>query len=93
MTPEGILVKQLNTYCKKEGYLYLNIQSCNLNGFPDSIVFTGKGNTVYFELKREVGGRVSPIQSYRIEQLKVAGYSVHVVTTLDQIKEILDEQR
>ncbi len=87
---ESTLVKKLHKLCAKNNLLYLNIKDKNLNGFPDSLVVDRDGKHIWFELKREDGlGSVSPIQVYRHAEMKGFKMEIHVVDSIDQIKEIL----
>ncbi len=59
------------------------------NGYPD-ISFIRDGKLYLFEVKAP-GGRLKPSQKLRHESLKKQGFTVHVVTSLEQVKEIIDE--
>lgn len=58
-------------------------------GTPD-IVGCYRGRTFLIEAKVE-GGKVSKIQDYRLKQWKSAGAVVAVVTTLDEVKQLVKE--
>ena len=91
MPLESALVTKLHKHCAKNNLLYLNIKDKNLNGFPDSLVVDRNGIHTWFELKRECGsGRVSDIQRYRIAEMQGYKMKVHVVSSIDEIKEILN---
>ena len=61
-------------------------------GFPD-IFHLEKGKLFLFEMKRSKNHKASPIQKYVHNKLRKAGAVVHVIWSLDQIKEILKVER
>lgn len=55
------------------------------NGVPDRIVFAPGGHVVFVETKREKGGVISPLQTYRASQLKALGQHVYFIHTKEQV--------
>ena len=89
LTPEGTVVKSIRTYLRKKNYLTINIISASPNGIPDMLVISDQGAHVYLEIKREIGGRVSPVQRLMHKKLRRHNCEVYVVETLAEVKEIL----
>lgn len=58
-----------------------------LAGWPDIEVLTGK-RTLFFEVKCE-GGKLSPTQARIHSQIRDLGYSVAVVRSVDDVREVL----
>lgn len=54
-------------------------------GDPDQLVLAGEGLAVFFELKRPVGGKLSPAQVIRHEELRALGYRVLVCETTERV--------
>jgi Holliday junction resolvase-like predicted endonuclease len=66
------VIKQLEA----QGYYVLKLLKTNKNGIMDLIAI--KPNEVYFvEVKRK-GGKLSPLQEYRIKELRDLGFKVDV---------------
>ena len=88
---ESSLVSKVNKFAVKNNMIYLNIKDKNLNGWPDSLLINREGVHYWFELKREdKQGRLSPIQEYRIQEMKGYKIKVYVVNDIKQIKEIIN---
>lgn len=65
--------------------------TCNINGVPDILVCY-RGRFVAFEVKRESGGVVAPLQKVQIQRINDAGGVAHVVRSVDEVKKILEEE-
>ena len=67
-----ILEKEIQTKIKKRleksGWMVIKLIQTSLNGIPDLLCIR-EGEAVFIEVKRP-GGKVSPLQTYRIGQLK-----------------------
>ena len=63
---------------EKSGWLVVKIIQSTKNGWPD-LQAIKDGQTVYIEVKRE-GCEPSPLQIYRITQLRHAGATVYVTS-------------
>lgn len=59
-------------------------------GVPDRIVVTPKGQTIYIELKTEVG-RLQRIQQWQIGELRARGADVRVLHGWEQVRAFVDE--
>ncbi len=71
-------------WCQEMGLLCLKMEVPQQKGFPDRMVLDQYGNTTFIELKRSVGGRVSPHQAYWFEKLSGMGFVVGSACNLDE---------
>jgi len=85
---ESKVVQSIRKYLKSKKYITINFQVVTPSGCPDLVAIDTNGNHIYFEIK-DKGGRVSPIQKYRIEQLRKQQCEVYVVYSLTELKEII----
>lgn len=82
---ERYLVKE----CEKRGWLCWKFVSPGRRGVPDRIVIR-PGSVAFVEVKRK-GGRVSPLQIRRIEELIRRLIPARVVETKGEIDEMIKE--
>ena len=82
---ERYLVKE----CEKRGWLCWKFVSPGRRGVPDRVVIRS-GGVAFVEVKRK-GGRVSPLQIRRIEELTRRGVAARVVKTKGEIDEMIKE--
>lgn len=82
---ERYLVKE----CEKRGWLCWKFVSPGRRGVPDRVVIR-HGGVAFVEVKRK-GGRVSPLQIRRIEELTRRGVAARVVETKGEIDEMIRE--
>ena len=82
---ERYLVKE----CEKRGWLCWKFVSPGRRGVPDRIVIR-HGGVAFVEVKRK-GGRVSPLQIRRIEELIRLLIPARVVETKGEIDEMIRE--
>ncbi|MDU5530339.1 VRR-NUC domain-containing protein [Negativicoccus succinicivorans] len=82
---ERYLIKE----CEKRGWLCWKFVSPGRRGVPDRIVIR-PGSVAFVEVKRK-GGRVSPLQIRRIEELTRRGVAARVVETKGEIDEMIRE--
>ena len=61
---------------KSKGWFVMNLIKTNKNGIPDYVMLKG-GKAVFVESK-EKWDKLSPIQRYRIKELKELGFKVYV---------------
>ena len=74
-------------YAKSKGWYVLKIIKCNVNGFPDSVLFKD-GKTIFVEFKSEIG-KQSELQKYQQKQLESQGFKYYLVNNLNYFKEIV----
>ena len=82
---ERYLIKE----CERRGWLCWKFVSPGRRGVPDRIVIR-PGAVAFVEVKRE-GGRVSPLQVRRIEELIRLVIPARVVETKGEIDEMIRE--
>lgn len=82
---ERYLIKE----CEKRGWLCWKFVSPGRRGVPDRIVIR-PGSVAFVEVKRK-GGRVSPLQIRRIEELIRLLIPARVVKTKGEIDEMIRE--
>lgn len=82
---ERYLIKE----CEKRGWLCWKFVSPGRRGVPDRIVIR-PGSVAFVEVKRK-GGRVSPLQIRRIEELIRLLIPARVVETKEDIDEMIRE--
>lgn len=82
---ERYLIKE----CKKRGWLCWKFVSPGRRGVPDRIVIR-PGSAAFVEVKRK-GGRISPLQIRRIEELIRLLIPARVVETKGEIDEMIRE--
>ncbi len=62
-------------------------------GWPDRIVLLPRGHTIWVELKRPVGGRLSDAQRVAHEDLRRLGQIVVVLKSRDDVDDFLKGQQ
>ena len=67
------LIKML----EKQGWYVLKLIKTNKNGIPDLLALK-RGNTPWFIEVKAIKGRLSKLQTYRIEELKKEGFKAEV---------------
>lgn len=82
---ERYLIKE----CEKRGWLCWKFVSPGRRGVPDRVVIR-PGAVAFVEVKRK-GGRVSPLQIRRIEELTRLVIPARVVETKGEIDEMIRE--
>ena len=86
-----MLEKHLERWCreevKKAGGLFYKWTSPGQSGVPDRILIL-RGTVVFVELKR-VGGRLTEHQAFVIGKLRAHGARVEVVSSKDDLRDLL----
>jgi hypothetical protein len=65
--------RKLKNKAESLGWLVIKIVRATVNGYPDLILLHPERPTVFIEVK-DTGGKVSPVQEYRIKELKERGF-------------------
>ena len=60
---------------ESQGYYVIKLIKTNKNGIPDIIALHPEKGVLFSEVKR-ADGKLSPLQKYRIEELKQKGFNV-----------------
>jgi|TARA_R100000482_G_C5092247_1_gene131428 biotin operon repressor len=76
MTEQQIQSKRIEEL-QAEGYYVIKLIKTNKNGIPDLIAIPPGADVLFSEIKKE-GGKVSPLQQYRIEELENHGIKVEI---------------
>ena len=87
---ESQLEKRLRVKVEKLGGLCFKWVSPGKRGVPDRICILPKGRTVYVEMKAP-GGKLSPLQHKRIQELEKRGHEVYVLASKQQVDEFISE--
>jgi len=86
---EKTIEKKLTLAAKNMGGIALKFMSPGLDGMPDRIVLLPGGRMGFIEVKAP--GKVPrPLQEARHRMLRILGFRVYVLDTVDQIGGILD---
>ena len=62
---------------EEQGYYVIKLMKTNKNGIPDLIALKENETPYFIEVKTKKG-KVSPLQAYRIEELKKLGFKVDI---------------
>ena len=62
---------------EEEGYYVIKLMKTNKNGIPDLLAIHPEKGILFSEVKRK-NGVLSPVQEYRIKELKEKGFKVEV---------------
>ena len=85
-----ILEKDIQSAIKKRlekfGWLVIKLIQTTLNGIPDLLALRD-GEAVFIEVKRP-GGKVSPLQTYRIKQIKDKQFQVIIAYSTTDIRHL-----
>lgn len=76
---------KIKKYLEKDGWIVVKTIQLSESGYPDLFAFR-QGVTLFVEVKREKGGRLSEIQKYRIEMLIQQKFVVLVSHGFNQFK-------
>jgi hypothetical protein len=75
---------------RERGGMCLKFVSPGNPGVPDRIVITPAGQTIFVELKTEVG-RLAVIQDWQIGEMRKRGADVRVLRGWDAVKSFVEE--
>ncbi|RAN59835.1 recombinase RecB [Dolosigranulum pigrum] len=90
--PEKKIENKIKQYLDSIGAYYLKVHGSAFqpSGTPD-ILACVNGRFVGIEVKRPEGGRVSPLQQFKINQIEAAGGIAFVARDVGKVKRELDE--
>lgn len=90
LDPERKVEKHLVDRVEKEfGGICWKFTSPGNKGVPDRIVILND-MICFVELKRPVGGRLAPMQKWRIKQLIKNGQQAYAIKNTDMVDELID---
>lgn len=75
------------------GGRFLKFTSPGMRGVPDRLALWPLASADFIEMKRPKGGRLSPLQVHRHEELRLLGFRVVVIWTIEQAKEYVEGKR
>ena len=87
---EKTIERRLINAVKKLGGLCYKFTSPGTVGVPDRIIITAQGRVIFAELKTETG-KLSKIQEYVINQMRLRGADVRVLYGTAQVDELIKE--
>ena len=87
---ERAIERHLVNAVKKLGCLCYKFTSPGTVGVPDRIIITAQGKVIFAELKTETG-KLSKIQEYVINQMRLRGADVRVLYGTAQVDELVKE--
>jgi len=89
MDSEKLIEKTLVAEVKKLGGWALKLLCQFVTGLPDRLVLL-PGGVVFFVEVKSTGKKPTPVQKLVHEKLRRLGFTVHVIDTLKQLNEILN---
>ena len=90
---ESKLQKKALRLCRKAGFLCYKVHAEAAVGFPDLMVFRPDGECFLIEVKNpDGGGRLSKMQTARINELLEQKVRVYVVDTVDFLDRVLTHE-
>ena len=76
MTEQQIQSKRIKQL-EKEGYYVIKLIKTNKNGIPDVLAIPKDAAVIFSEIKTPKG-KTSPIQEYRLKELKAHGFKTEI---------------
>jgi hypothetical protein len=89
MDSEKLIEKRLNAEVKSLGGWSLKLLCQFVSGLPDRLVLLPGGVILFIEVK-STGKKPTPIQLLVHKRLRRMGFTVHVVDSLKQLNQILN---
>ncbi len=83
---ESSIEKFLYSFVKSYGGISYKISA--RRGSPDRLIILPEGRIFFVELKRP-GGKLSPAQRFEIDRLKKLGIEVFVLSSSEEIKDLI----
>ena len=84
---ERSIQKSVINIMSSKGWLVNKIIQSTINGWPDLQCHRG-GVTIFIEVKRP-GGKATPLQRLRHEQLRAEGFKVLVIDNINMLESFL----
>lgn len=89
MDSEKVIEKRLNAEVKSLGGWSLKLLCQFVTGLPDRLVLLPDGVIFFAEIKT-TGKKPSPVQALVHKKLRALGFTVHVIDSLKQLNQILN---
>tara|TARA_Y100000310_G_scaffold325691_1_gene389523 strand:+ start:1507 stop:1821 length:315 start_codon:yes stop_codon:yes gene_type:complete len=87
---ESEIEKAVGLHAKKLGWLFWKFTSPTQRGVPDRILVHDGPLIVFIEFKRP-GGKLTPLQTKKIEKLRSRGVDVYVIDNVKDGNALLDQ--
>jgi hypothetical protein len=87
---ERDLERRFKREVERRGAQAIKLTSPGRRGMPDRLVIIPGGRVVFVELKAP-GGRLTPLQRRRADDLRAQGFTVYCVNSLAAIAALLSE--
>lgn len=84
---ESQIQTKIKNHLIKNGWHVIKIIQCSENGIPDLLALKN-GRAVFIEVKRP-GGKIAPLQEYRIEKLIQNGFTAFIAKSTEDVIEKL----
>lgn len=81
---ESQIQAKISEQLQSAGWIVLRAITRSIRGYPDLEAFRD-GRAIFIEVKRP-GKKPTPLQKYRMNQLRKAGFSVYVMDSPDELK-------
>lgn len=88
---ESKVEKYLTSRVKSYGGKCLKFVSPGSSGVPDRIVLLPGGRVLFVEVKSTFG-EPSIVQEFQIRKLKALGFSVYLVSTIEQVDDFIRKE-
>jgi len=83
MKSESKIQSKLIKNLEDEGYYVIRLIKTNKDGILDLLALKDKCKPVFIEVKKEKGGVLSPVQRFRIKELKERGFEAYATACSD----------
>lgn len=87
---ESLIQRDIMRYLQLRGYHVIKFSDRFRAGIPD-LYAVRDGRGYWLEVKA-ADGRVSKIQEYEIKQLREAGATAHVVRSIEDVRQVINDQ-
>ena len=87
---ESVIEARMVRMVRERGGLCYKFVSPANPGVPDRIVITPEGQTIYIELKTEIG-RLANIQKWQIDEMRKRGADVRVLKGWNAVRTFVEE--
>ncbi len=85
---ESKVQQKIRNYLNRQGWLVVKIITCSLPGWPDLMAMRS-GRLIIIEVKAP-GEKPSPLQLARHNQLRQAGFEVHVIDDASNVEKVIE---
>ncbi len=91
MTTERALQAWITKTFRNHGMLVYKFASPAHRGVPDLVIISPGGKTIFVEVKNPNGtGRLSPLQTKTIQQMRSIGATVYVINSREAARDVLE---